>query len=249
LARAARDAVRSGDPARYSDEVGRGASGSPTQVIDKLAEDAILQALSEAGEPLNVLSEEAPYVDRGATRTLIVDPVDGTKNAVSGIPFYATSLAIGNGTLSGITHGLVYNLQTEQAYYAERGKGASLDGRAITVRPYRPDQSVFTIYLGNSAHPHSYEVARLPRRVRAMGAASLELCLVACGAADVYYVNSTSNRLELRVVDIAAGALIVREAGGWVKDLAGKDLDLPLDLEHRSNLVALGDEATWSVVA
>ena len=90
LADAAAHAVATfdGDPAAV---VGRGAYGTPTQAIDRVAEAAILRRLESEGADLNVLSEEAGFVDRGGSRTLIVDPVDGTYNALRGIPFYATS--------------------------------------------------------------------------------------------------------------------------------------------------------------
>src|SRR5438093_6203908 len=72
-----------GDPAAVT---GTGAYGTPTQAIDKAAEDAVLHTLEYDGSDLNVLSEEAGFVDRGGSRTLILDPIDGTYNAVRGIP-------------------------------------------------------------------------------------------------------------------------------------------------------------------
>ena len=84
-AKAAAEAVRDlDDPGA---KVGLGYSGAPTSRLDRVAEDAILRQLEYDGADLNVLSEEAGFVDRGGSRTLIVDPVDGTYNAVRGIPW------------------------------------------------------------------------------------------------------------------------------------------------------------------
>src|SRR4030042_1739713 len=74
--------------------VGRGASGSATSKIDKFAEDAILEYLDSEDIKLNVLSEEAGTIDRGAKETLVVDPIDGTLNCTRGIPFFSGSLAV-----------------------------------------------------------------------------------------------------------------------------------------------------------
>src|SRR3989304_2469099 len=87
--------------------MGMGAYGTPTQAIDRVAEEAVLRYLAYNDSDLNVLSEEAGFVDRGGSWTLVLDPIDGTYNAVRGVPFYATSLAGGDDRLSTVTHGLV----------------------------------------------------------------------------------------------------------------------------------------------
>lgn len=220
--------------------VGTGAYGTPTQAIDKVAEDAVLRYLEYNGVEWNVLSEEAGFVDRGGSRTLVLDPVDGTYNAVRGIPLYTTSLAVGTDRLSTITHALVRDLPRGETYYAEKGVGAFQDGKPLRTRPFRATESLFSVYLGQMAREESYEVARAARRVRNLGAASLDLCAVASGGFDLYYLNSKA-KARLRVMDIAAGVLLVREAGGVVVDPARKELDMPLTLKARTNLVAAGD--------
>jgi len=90
------------------------------------------------------------------------------------------------------------------------------------------------------AAPAAYAVAKSARRVRSLGSASLDLCGVASGAFDLYYMN-TKVEAQLRVVDVAAGVLLVRESGGVVADAKGTELDMPLDLKARTNLVAAGD--------
>ena len=219
---------------------GTGAYGTPTQAIDKVAEDAVLQYLEYNGVDWNVLSEEAGFIDRGGDRTLVLDPVDGTYNAVRGIPMYATSLAVGTDRLSTITHGLVRDLPRGDTYYAEKGAGAFCNGKPLRTRPFRAQDSLVSVYLGQMAEPASYKVAGSARRVRSLGAASLDLCGVASGAFDLYYMNSKVNA-RLRIMDIAAGVLLVREAGGVIVDPSRKELDMPIDLKARTNLVAAGD--------
>jgi len=216
----------------FGKRVGTGAYGFKTSAIDKIAEETVLAELEGSNESLNVLSEEAGFVDRGGELTLVLDPVDGTHNAERGLPIFSTSMAIGKSSMKGATHALVRELVSGRTYYAARGKGAYLDGRRIHVRRYDLKDSMFMVYLGKNAHDLSYGVAKMSRRVRSLGAASLDMCMVATGASDLYYMNSAAKRAELRVVDIAASALILREAGGEVLDLDRRSLDMPYDAKQ-----------------
>ena len=231
-----------GDPAEI---VGRGADGAPSARIDRTAEQAVLRVLEHEGAALNVLSEEAGYLDRGGKATLVLDPIDGTHNALRGIPAYSISMAIGHERLSDVQEALVRDLASGLTYYAAKGGGALLNSHPIHVRESDPEDLVFTVYLGSHAAPDAAKVARQARRVRSLGAASLDMCLVARGAADLYYMHSATDATKLRAVDIAGATLIVREAGGLVLDLKGRDLDMPLNSTSRTDLVATGDRQTW----
>ncbi|HQN75591.1 MAG TPA: inositol monophosphatase family protein [Methanomassiliicoccales archaeon] len=222
-------------------EVGMGADGTPTCRIDQVAEDLLLKLMDERDVPLNVLSEEAGYIDRGYERTLVMDPVDGTYNALMGVPFYSVSLAVCTKSMNDATHGIVQNLVTGDQFYAEKGKGATWNGRSIHVRKCDKDSSVLFVYLGKFSAATANGVLRKARRTRSMGCSSLEMCLVAAGLADGFYLHSEVYQRALRVVDIAASSLILREAGGELYDLDGKVLDMSLDLEVRANCLAAGD--------
>jgi fructose-1,6-bisphosphatase/inositol monophosphatase family enzyme len=247
-AEAAYKAVQSLDTDEWRVQVGMGADGSPTAMVDQVAEEAIKKVLERSEVDLNFLSEESEFEDHGSEWTIVVDPVDGTHNALAGIPVYSVSLAVCRGDLLGAQYAVIKDLVSGWTYEAEKGGGAWLNGRRIFVSPYRDENSLFILYLGNRAHRKAFELAGKCRRVRSLGAASLDMCMVAQGAADLYYMNSTAKNLELRITDVAASSLIVREAGGEVYGLEGNPLNMPLDPVYRSNLFALGDRNLLEVV-
>jgi fructose-1,6-bisphosphatase/inositol monophosphatase family enzyme len=222
-------------------DIGMGADGTPTSAIDKVAEDVILQAVEDMDLPVNVLSEEAGLVDRGMPKTLVIDPIDGTHNSIMGLPLYTVSLAVGTRSLNDIEVGVIRNLVTGDLFHAEKGKGAYLNGKKIQVRKYSPPVLASLIYIGHTASPRTLDVIKRSSRTRALGCATLEMCLVAQGTFDAYYMNSEVPMKSIRVVDIAASVLILREAGGGIVDLAGHRLDMSLDLAARSNFLAYGD--------
>ncbi|MCL2510257.1 MAG: sugar kinase, partial [Methanomassiliicoccaceae archaeon] len=104
--------------------IGMGADGTSTSQIDKIAENTVLDYIQRNNIPLNVLSEEIGFVDNGGDETLVLDPIDGTSNAVAGIPLYTISMAIGKKSLADIHTAYLRNLATGDVYTAEKGKGA-----------------------------------------------------------------------------------------------------------------------------
>lgn len=223
--------------------VGMGADGTPTAFVDKVAEDAILDYVTAHELELNILSEEAGFIDRGFEDILVIDPVDGTYNSKRGIPFYSVSLAIGKDNLETLTSGLVMNMSTEDVYYAEKGGGAYLNDERLSVTSRENNDRLLATYFGSTAAPKTYEIALKFRKVRVFGSASLDLCAVAAGQADAYYLNVQPHTRRLRVTDVAAGVLILREAGGEAYDLTGNVLDMRFDLDDRSNIIALANRA------
>ena len=217
--------------------VGMGADGTPTAKIDLVAEDAIIEVLKADGRSIRVISEELGEKVLGDSPefSLILDPLDGTYNAVVGIPFYNVSIAAASPDLSEISFGYVRNLAVEEEYFAETGKGAYLNGKTI-----EPTKNTDLQKLCISAYGYRKNAARGRklqsniRRIRVLGSVALELCYVASGKLDAY----VDVRNALRVTDIAAGQLILKEAGGAVTDSFGKPLDLPVNVVKRVEMVA-----------
>jgi fructose-1,6-bisphosphatase/inositol monophosphatase family enzyme len=216
---------------RWGDELRIGADGTATKLVDDLAEREILRILkAKKTRRMNLLSEEAGFVDLKGDRLLVADPIDGTTNAARGIPFYCISLAVGRKSLSDVDVGLVQNLCTGERYEAVLGRGATLNGKPIKVRaPVK--EGVFAVGLGRGSDPYAPAAGGV---LRSFGATALEMALVGSGALDGYQYS----RPILRIIDVAAATLIVREAGGVVLDRAGGDLDLALSLVPRFGLTA-----------
>ena len=114
------------------EEICMGADGTPTSQVDKIAENTVLMYIASHNVPFNVLSEEIGFVDNGASDTLILDPIDGTRNAVLGIPYYTVSLAVTDSDLCGVHTALIRNIATGDEYRAEKGKGATYNGKSLT---------------------------------------------------------------------------------------------------------------------
>ena len=217
--------------------VGIGADGSPTSYIDQVAEDVAIRILEKSEERVNLLSEERGFVDFGGSSVFILDPVDGTRNAYRGIPFYSVSLAIGTSKISDIEYGVVKNIPTGDVFTAEKHQGAFLNNTRIRVCEIPSKHILSSISLGKNYTPRAGVLSK-KGNVRSYGSASLEMCLVACSALDYYFVG----RDILRVVDIAAATLIVREAGGYVKTITGDDLDMEFDVTNRTSVLATCSE-------
>ncbi len=229
-------------------DIEMGADGTPTSEIDKVAENTVLDYIVRNSIPLNVLSEEIGFVDYGYWETLVLDPIDGSSNAAAGIPMFTVSMAVGKNSLSDIHTAYLRNIVTGDSYWARKGEGAYKNGARLQVR--KPDMKTLAmnIFLGNSATARSFDLAKRVKSTREFGCASLEMVMVAEAQADGYYLDSERYSRGIRVVDIAASYLILREAGGRIFDLSGKDLDMPFDLAHHSNLVAVGDPRLFSFI-
>lgn len=217
--------------------VGMGADGTETLRIDQLAERAILDIVDTVPGGLNVLSEEMGWVDNGARHTLVVDPIDGTYNASVGIPFYSVCLAVGDRMFSDVVEALVYNLVSGDSYHAVKGGGATMNGSRIRTRRFREEDSLYVLYSGKTASDRAHRLTTMPRRVRSLGSAALEVCLLAQGCADLFFQDG----YPLRVTDLAAPGLVLREAGGELFTSECEVLEMRLNLEDREEILALGD--------
>lgn len=191
---------------------------------DKKAEKVIFQELSKARPGYGFLMEEGGVVE-GADKShrWIIDPLDGTTNFLHGIPMF--SISIGLEREGQIVAGLVYNPISDEMFIAEKGQGAFLNDRRIRVAARRElAQSVVacgTPDLGRPEHERYLtelrQVMLQVAGVRRMGSAALDLAYVAAGRFDAYW------EANLAPWDVAAGIILVREAGGFVSDLNGRD--------------------------
>ncbi|WP_406657072.1 bifunctional fructose-bisphosphatase/inositol-phosphate phosphatase [Methanolobus sp. ZRKC2] len=230
-----------------NDIVYMGADGTPTKMIDDISEKVILEILEKEGRPFRILSEECGEKIIGdlPKYTIIVDPIDGTYNASFGIPFYSISLAITTNGPQDVCFGYVKNLATGDVFYAEKGKGAFLNTERIQISS-KVEINRFCI-SAYGYRPHIEETATLlknVRRVRVLGSVALELCYVAAGKFDAF----VDVRGSLRLTDVAAGKLIVEEAGGKVTDGSGAPLKLEDNILNKVYMVASNDHAHETIL-
>lgn len=223
----------SSDFLKFRNSTGLGADGTITKYVDKVAEDAALNVINKSKMKVNILSEEIGFIDNNAEYTFVIDPIDGTRNAYRGIPFYSVSIAIGKKSISDVEYGIVKNIPTGDIFSAERGFGSFFNKKRIGV-PEIPDKEMLSsLALGNNYDKVTLKHAKR-KKVRSLGSASLEMCMVATGGLDFYVIGKEF----LRVVDIAASTLILREAGGIVTNILGEELDMPFSLDEHTSVVA-----------
>jgi fructose-1,6-bisphosphatase/inositol monophosphatase family enzyme len=221
------------DYLKFGNNMGLGADGTITKYVDKLAEDTAIRVFNKSKLKVNLLSEELGLLDNGGDYTFVLDPIDGTRNAYRGIPFYSISLAIGKNKLSGVEYGIVKNIPTGDEFIAEKGHGAFFNKSQICVPEIPDKEPLSSLSLGKKSDKFIQNLAGRDY-VRSLGSASLEMCMVAFGALDYYIVGTE----YIRIIDIAASTLILREAGGVVTNIQGKNLDMDFSLEDRSSIIA-----------
>jgi myo-inositol-1(or 4)-monophosphatase len=196
-------------------------------LADKRAEEMLYDDLAKARPGYGFIGEEGGARE-GADKshTWIVDPLDGTTNFLHGIPQFAISIALQRE--STLIAGVIYNPANDELYIAERGKGAFLNDQRIRVAGRRKlDECVIACglpHIGRGDHELSrQEMTAIQNKVaglRRFGAASLDLAFVAAGRLDGHWERN------LQQWDIAAGQIIVREAGGIVTGIDGNDNSL-----------------------
>lgn len=225
-----------------------GADGTPTKMIDVVAEKKVIEILTNTGKSVTLVSEEIGEfkIGNGPSEVVfVVDPLDGTMNALKNIPFYGISIAIADAsikscdslTLQDIEIGFVKNLATGDLYEAVKGKGSSLNGEN-TVPSSRKNiaGSLIGAYVRGAMNKMD-EICKTVRRIRLLGSVAAELCYVSDGTYDAFL----DIRGNLRVVDIAAAKLIVEEAGGIVTNEHGNSLNNKLDVTERTSIIAAGN--------
>ena len=208
-------------------QVSRKGPSDFVSAADVKAEKVLRQELLKARPRFGFLLEEGGEIKgEDGHHRWIIDPIDGTTNFLHGIPHFAISIGL---EMDGeIIAGLVFNPIVDEMYYAEKGKGAFLNDRRLRVsaRDSLADALLATgiPFRGRPGHaPFLAELERVMPQVagvRRAGTASLDLAYVAAGRYDGYWEKG------LQPWDVAAGILLVREAGGFVSDFDGTKEDL-----------------------
>ncbi|MDR6237507.1 inositol monophosphatase family protein [Aureibacter tunicatorum] len=192
--------------------------------VDRNAEKIIIEGLQEILPESGFLTEEGMIESERKEYTWIVDPLDGTTNFLHGLPIYAVSIALMHN--DELLLGVVFEPNRDEVFSAIKGKGAFCNGERISVS----DKSDLGESLIATGFPFTYfehldsylkileSLMRSTHGIRRMGTAAVDLVYVACGRMDAFF------EYNLKPWDVAAGALIVSEAGGQVSDFhAGGD--------------------------
>jgi myo-inositol-1(or 4)-monophosphatase len=225
-------------------EVGTvGAGGDRTLEIDALAEDAVfagLEELANEGASFTAVSEERGVVRYGdGGMYVVIDPIDGSLNAMRGLGHCAMSIAVADGpTVEDLALAFVWDFGARETFHAVRGGGAFLNGfpvQPLAEERLTDDSRLELLYVETSDARRTAQLAvplaGVAYRWRILGSIAVALCQIATPRADAM-VNVT----RCRIVDAAAGALIVRESGGSVRFGAGERI--PLELDQRTSLCA-----------
>ncbi|MBA3829593.1 MAG: inositol monophosphatase [Taibaiella sp.] len=188
---------------------------------DKLSENAIIAVIRKYYPGHSIISEEIGELIKDSPYQWIIDPIDGTVNFAHSIPICCVSIALKHN--DDLIVGAVYNPMMNELFFAEKGKGATLNGMPISVSK-KTDFKKACLVTGfpykwpdSTEHPirvfERFVMEGLP--VRRLGSAALDLCWVACGRFDGFWEYNLSSW------DIAAGYLIVEEAGGRITNFDG----------------------------
>jgi len=189
--------------------------------VDIKAEQVIINTIHKAYPEHGILAEESGIQQSDSDTVWIIDPLDGTSNYLHGFPFYSVSIALK--IKNRLEHGVIYDPLRHECFAASRGRGARLNDRRIRVSK---QTQLNASLLGTGFHFRDATLAQryLPTfealigkcaGVRRTGSAALDLAYVASGRLDGFW------EFGLRPWDIAAGALLVREAGGLIRDVQG----------------------------
>jgi myo-inositol-1(or 4)-monophosphatase len=208
--------------------------------MDGRSERMIVETLLAAFPGHGVIAEEETTIRNDSGYTWIVDPLDGTTNYAHGYPCFSVSIALEHD--GEIIVGVVYDPMRDEMFSAQKGQGAFLNGARITVSPI--DTLIRSLLATGFPYDRKvseknnlqyfHDLLMASQEVRRDGSAALDLCSVASGRFDGFW------ELKLKPWDVAAGSLIVREAGGTVSDLAGGEFDLHAEEILASNGIIHG---------
>jgi len=232
---------------------GIGAGGDTMKKIDLVAEKALIDVLEEHELSCTLISEETGTKKIGSQPSeiyLTTDPVDGTTNAIRGLPFMATAIAVSRAPhLKDVEAALVSDLFHNVTYTAQRDQGAHRN--EITIKPSKTS-SLEEAVVGVDFNTLKIKelVVRLEEvlirtgHLRHLGANALEICYVADGTTDAFF----DIRGKLRATDIAASYLILLEAGGIMVTPEGNELNVPLAATQRVSFIAAANKKLYETI-
>lgn len=233
--------VSKSKPQFNGNALGKGASGDITFPIDKMAEDIIIESFEKEGFNLNIIAEErGSKIVHGSDKTLIIDPIDGSKNAISGIPFFSTSIAIADGNLlKSLSIGYIINLINGDEFFAERNRGAFFNGQKIGAQ--KEEKPVIVAFEASNPYIALKDILpifKIASRVRCYGSTALDLAYLSMGALSIFITPTPS-----RIFDFSAGILIAKESEAFISNIKGENIDeLPIDFKTRTTLLVCGNK-------
>ena len=195
---------------------------------DKRTEKTLIEELQKAHPDYGIITEETGIINKSNIKNRwIIDPIDGTMNFLNGIPQFAISIAYEEN--NEIICGVIFNPITNEMFCAEKGNGAYLNNSRIRVSNKKKLKDALLVTGGpkgaskikNKIYSEYINVSNNVSNVRKFGSAALDMAYVACGRFDGYWQR------ELNYWDIAAGVIILREAGGFI-DFFEDDISYPL---------------------
>jgi len=200
----------------------------PTDFVssaDLKAEKIIIEELKKARPYYSIISEEeGSEMNKDKNNTWIIDPIDGTTNFLHGVPHFAISIALRSG--DEIVSGLIYDPIKNEMFYAEKDNGAFFNNQRIRVSKKRELNSC--LFSTGGILKNDID---LP--IRKSGSAALDIAYVAAGRYDGYFQN------DLSLWDIAAGIIIIKEAGGMINEI---DLTKNKNIQIRASSMAINDK-------
>jgi fructose-1,6-bisphosphatase/inositol monophosphatase family enzyme len=232
---------------KAAEKAQRGAGGDISMQIDLIAENVVINTLENEKVNLLLISEELgeEYIGNKekaikSQNVLIIDPVDGSNNAVRGIPYCSISIAYAIGkSVKDIKKAVVLDLVSKDIYWAVKGEGAYLNDKKIYVSNLDFSDNCFFELNFPKKNAFQYLGKLKPiierfHRIRILGSSALTLCQVAKGSMEAFINLRETNRL----VDVAAGLLILKEAKGQFFSLDGIEIDEKLSIDLKFPFVA-----------
>ena len=200
----------------------------PTDFVsnaDLKAEKIIIEELKKARPYYSIISEEdGSEINKDKNNTWIIDPIDGTTNFLHGVPHFAISIALKSG--NEIVSGIIYDPIKDEMFYAEKDNGSFFNNQRIRVSKKKELNSCL---FATGGLPKT----EIDLTLRKSGSAALDIAYVAAGRYDGYFQN------DLNLWDIAAGIIILKEAGGMINEI---DLSQNTNIQIRASSVAINDK-------